>query len=294
MLGAFRKASKQAAGRRRPQPTQASVMPELPEVETTRRGIAPELSGHTVSGVVVRNGRLRQPVPPELAELLTGLTLDTVERRAKYLLFRFPTGSLLVHLGMSGNLRIVPAALAPEKHDHLDIVFCPRALRLRDPRRFGLALWQSGEAPHPLIAGLGVEPLGDRFDGAWLHAATRGRKTPVKLFIMDGSQLVGVGNIYASESLFRAGIDPTTPVGELGPKRCARLVTCIRETLQDALAAGGSTLRDFVGSSGMPGYFQQQYFVYGRDGEPCRKCATPIRKRIMGQRATFYCSRCQR
>ncbi len=294
MLGAFRKASKQAAGRRRPQPTQAFVMPELPEVETTRRGIAPELSGHTVSGVVVRNGRLRQPVPPELAELLTGLTLDTVERRAKYLLFRFPTGSLLVHLGMSGSLRIVPASLAPEKHDHLDIVFGPRALRLRDPRRFGLALWQPGEAPHPLIAGLGVEPLGDHFDGAWLHTATRGRKTPVKLFIMDGSQLVGVGNIYASESLFRAGIDPTTPVGELGPKRCARLVTSIRETLQDALAAGGSTLRDFVSSSGMPGYFQQQYFVYGRDGEPCRKCATPIRKRIMGQRATFYCSRCQR
>ena len=143
------------------------------------------------------------------------------------------------------------------------------------------------------LAGLGIEPLDDGFDGPWLHRAGRGRKTPAKLFLMDGHQVVGIGNIYASESLFRAGIDPTTPIGELGPKRCARLVACIRETLQDALAAGGSTLRDFVGSNGAPGYFQQQYFVYGRDNEPCRKCSTPIRKRIMGQRASFYCPRCQ-
>ena len=268
-------------------------MPELPEVETTRRGIAPELTGHRVTGAVIRNGRLRHPIPPDLEALLAGQRLEAVERRAKYLLFHFERGSLLVHLGMSGSLRIVPVGLTPEKHDHLDIVFGPRALRLRDPRRFGLVLWQAGDAPHPLLAHLGIEPLSDAFDGRWLYRASRGRKTPVKLFVMDAAQVVGIGNIYASESLFRAGIDPTLPVGELGPRRCTRLAACIRETLQDALAAGGSTLRDFVGSNGAPGYFQQQYFVYGRDGEPCRQCATPIRKRIMGQRATFFCARCQ-
>jgi formamidopyrimidine-DNA glycosylase len=269
-------------------------MPELPEVETTRRGIAPELSGRSVTGVIIRNGRLRHPIPADLEKTLAGQPLLAVERRAKYLLFRFPHGSLLVHLGMSGSLRVVPAELPPEKHDHLDIVFGTQALRLRDPRRFGLVLWQAGNAQHPLIAGLGVEPLDDEFSGAWLHKASRGRKTPVKLFLMDAAHVVGIGNIYASESLFRAGIDPTTPVEKLGPRRCERLATCIRETLQDALAAGGSTLRDFVGSNGAPGYFQQQYFAYGRDGEPCRQCQTPIRKRIMGQRATFYCPRCQR
>ncbi len=268
-------------------------MPELPEVETTRRGIAPELTGHQATGVVIRNGRLRHPIPPDLEATLAGQRLEAVERRAKYLLFRFSGGSLLVHLGMSGSLRIVPAGLAPEKHDHLDIVFGPRALRLRDPRRFGLVLWQAGETPHPLLAHLGIEPLSDGFDGRWLHQASRGRKTPVKLWLMDAAQVVGIGNIYASESLFRAGIDPTVPVGELGPRRCARLAACIRETLDDALAAGGSTLRDFVGSNGSPGYFQQQYFVYGRNGEPCRRCARPIRKRIMGQRATFFCAHCQ-
>ena len=268
-------------------------MPELPEVETTRRGIAPELTGADVSTVTIRNGRLRHPIPADLGEILAGQTLLAVERRAKYLLFRFPAGSLLLHLGMSGSLRIVPAEHPPEKHDHLDIVFGNRALRLRDPRRFGLVLWQTGDAAHPLLAGLGLEPLGETFDGAWLHAASRGRRTPVKLFLMDAAHVVGIGNIYASESLFRAGIDPTTPVGELGPRRCTRLAGCIRQTLLDALAAGGSTLRDFVGSNGSPGYFQQQYFVYGRDGEACRNCGTTIRKRIMGQRATFFCPRCQ-
>lgn len=269
-------------------------MPELPEVETTRRGIAPELNGHASTGAVVRNPRLRQPVPDGLDAILKGQPLMAVERRAKYLLLRFAGGSLLVHLGMSGSLRIVPAAQAPEKHDHLDILFADRALRLRDPRRFGLVLWQAGMDTHPLLAGLGVEPLDADFDGPWLHRAGRGRRTPVKLFLMDGRHVVGIGNIYASESLFRAGIDPMTPVGDLGLRRCARLAACIRETLQDALAAGGSSLRDFVGSNGNPGYFQQQYFVYGREGEACRRCGTPIRKRIMGQRATFYCPRCQR
>lgn len=269
-------------------------MPELPEVETTRRGIAPVLTGRVATGAIVRNARLRQPIPDNLAALIAGQALVSVERRAKYLLLRFPAGCVVVHLGMSGSLRIVPATLPPEKHDHADLCFDDVVLRLRDPRRFGLIVWQPGDTPHPLLARLGIEPLDDRFDGRWLYQATRGRQTPVKLFIMDGTVVVGIGNIYASESLFRAGIDPTTPVGNLGPRRCARLAACIRETLHDALAAGGSTLRDFVSSSGAPGYFQQQYFVYGRDGEPCRRCGTTVCKRIMGQRATFYCTRCQR
>ncbi|KAB2966796.1 Fpg/Nei family DNA glycosylase [Zoogloea sp.] len=269
-------------------------MPELPEVETTRRGIAPELEGHRCDGAIVRQPRLRHPIPADLDLLLAGQPLLGVARRAKYLLLHFPAGRLLIHLGMSGSLRIVPGDEAPGKHDHVDILFGQRALRLRDPRRFGLMLWQAGDGEHPLLAHLGIEPLDDAFDGAWLHRASRGRATPVKLFLMDATRVVGIGNIYASESLFRAGIDPVTPVGELGPRRCARLAECIRETLRDALAAGGSSLRDFVGSNGSPGYFQQQYFVYGRDGEDCRRCHTPIRKRIMGQRATFYCPRCQR
>ncbi|MDD3355131.1 bifunctional DNA-formamidopyrimidine glycosylase/DNA-(apurinic or apyrimidinic site) lyase [Zoogloea sp.] len=269
-------------------------MPELPEVETTRRGIAPELEGQQVTAVLIRNGRLRQPVPASLAQHLAEQPLQRVRRRAKYLLLDFPAGSLLIHLGMSGSLRIVPADQPPEKHDHVDIVFGARTLRLRDPRRFGLVLWQDGETEHPLLTRLGIEPLSDGFDGAWLHRASRGRRTPAKLFIMDGSIVVGIGNIYASESLFRAGIDPTTPMDELGLRRCTRLASCIRETLSDALAAGGSTLRDFVSSTGTPGYFQQSYFVYGRDGEPCRRCGTLIRKRIMGQRASFHCPRCQR
>lgn len=284
--------------RRFPKAQQASLqppdMPELPEVETTRRGIAPELEGQRCDGARIRQPRLRHPIPADLDPLLDGQPLLGVERRAKYLLLRFPTGRLLIHLGMSGSLRIVPGDEPPGKHDHVDLLFGGRALRLRDPRRFGLVLWQAGDGEHPLLTHLGVEPLDDAFDGTWLHQASRGRATPVKLFLMDATRVVGIGNIYASESLFRAGIDPTSPVGELGPRRCARLAQCIRETLLDALAAGGSSLRDFVGSNGSPGYFQQQYFVYGRDGEACRQCTTTIRKRIMGQRATFYCPRCQR
>lgn len=270
-------------------------MPELPEVETTRRGIAPELTGRTATGALIRNGRLRLPVPEDLDACITAQPLLAVERRAKYLLLRFTSGTMLIHLGMSGSLRVLSLEQPPGKHDHVDLCFGERILRLRDPRRFGLVLWHTGpDDAHPLLAGLGLEPLSEAFDGTWMHRASRGRATPVKLFLMDGRQVVGVGNIYASESLFRAGIDPTTPAGSLGPRRCARLVNAIRETLTDALAAGGSSLRDFVGAGGQPGYFQQQYFVYGRNGEPCRQCATPIRKRIMGQRATFYCPRCQR
>lgn len=270
-------------------------MPELPEVEITRSGIAPHLCGQRVSAVRVRQPRLRYPVPDDLARRVLGQLVLAVRRRGKYLLVEFAGGSLLLHLGMSGSLRIVAADLPPEKHDHFDLVVGAQALRLRDPRRFGAVLWLDHPADvHPLLARLGLEPLEAGFDGTALFALCRGRATPIKLLIMDGHLLVGVGNIYASESLFRARIHPQTPAGSLSKLRCERLASCIRETLQDALAAGGSSLRDFVHSDGSAGYFQQQYFVYGRDDEPCRVCASPIRRLVMGQRASFYCSRCQR
>lgn len=270
-------------------------MPELPEVEITRQGIAPALEGQTVTAVQVRQPRLRYRVPDDLVSRLPGLRLLSVRRRAKYLLLEFDEGCLLIHLGMSGSLRIVPADLPPEKHDHFDLVFGARALRLRDPRRFGAVLWVGHPVEaHPLLAGLGLEPLEAEFDGAALQALCAGRKTLIKQLIMDGHLLVGVGNIYASESLFRARIHPQTPAGRLSKARCERLADCIRETLLDALAAGGSSLRDFVHSDGSTGYFQQQYFVYGRDGELCRVCAGRIHKQVMAQRATFFCPRCQR
>ncbi|MEC5399248.1 bifunctional DNA-formamidopyrimidine glycosylase/DNA-(apurinic or apyrimidinic site) lyase [Uliginosibacterium sp. H1] len=270
-------------------------MPELPEVETTRRGIAPPLLGRTVSQVIVRQPRLRYPVDAGLPGLLQGLRLEKVDRRAKYLLLDFAQGALLLHLGMSGSLRVLPATTLPEKHDHLDLVFDEVALRLRDPRRFGAALWVPGQVDaHPLLARLGPEPLSDAFDGAWLYAASRGRNTPIKLFIMDAAQVVGVGNIYASESLFRAAILPRTPAGRLSRPRCERLASAIKETLTDALAAGGSSLRDFLHSDGKPGYFQQQYAVYGRDGLPCPRCGGVVQRSVMGQRATFYCPGCQK
>ena len=254
-------------------------MPELPEVETTCRGIRPHVQGRSLSRLVVRNPRLRVAVAADLPAHIEGARLDTVERRAKYLLLRFSAGTVIVHLGMSGSLRVVAAAEPPGGHDHVDFVFGEEALRLRDPRRFGTVVWQPGEAAaHPLLAHLGPEPLGDGFDAAYLLRITRGLRAPIKHVLMDGRKLVGVGNIYASESLFRARIHPLEPAGSLGPRRCARLVACVRETLADAIAAGGSTLRDFVGGDGRPGYFQQQYFVYGRDGEPCRVCGTPVRR----------------
>jgi formamidopyrimidine-DNA glycosylase len=270
-------------------------MPELPEVETTCRGVRPHCEGRVLNAVVVRNPRLRQPVPDSLGERLAGRRLDAVSRRAKYLLFDFGLGTVIVHLGMSGSLRVVAAQEAPGKHDHVDFVFGDQALRLRDPRRFGMVVWQAGEAArHPLLASLGPEPLGTGFDGGWLHRVTRGLRAPIKHVIMDSHKVVGVGNIYASESLFRARIHPLEPAGRLGPRRCERLAGAIRDTLSDAIAAGGSTLRDFVGGDGQPGYFQQQYFVYGRDGEPCRVCGTPVRRMVSAQRATFFCPVCQR
>lgn len=270
-------------------------MPELPEVETTCRGIREPLIGRRVTAAVVRNHRLRQPVPPGLGALLAGQILRNVRRRAKYLLLDFDTGSLIVHLGMSGSLRVVATGEVAMPHDHVDIVFGSRALRLRDPRRFGMVLWQVGEGlAHPVFAALGPEPLGADFDAEVLYRATRGLRAPIKQVLMDASRVVGVGNIYASESLFRARVHPLAPAGSLGKLRCGRVVAALRETLEDAIAAGGSTLRDFVGGDGRPGYFQQQYFVYGREGQACRVCGNPVRRELLAQRATYWCPRCQR
>jgi formamidopyrimidine-DNA glycosylase len=269
-------------------------MPELPEVEITRRGIEPHLARRTITGVVVRNRRLRWPVPRDLAARLAGREIRAVARRAKYLLLDCDGGTLILHLGMSGSLRVVPRGERPGPYDHFDLAVGEIAVRLRDPRRFGAVLWAEGDpARHPLLARLGVEPLSEAFTGRAFHAALRGRRAAIKLALMDHRLVAGVGNIYASESLFRAGIRPRTPAGRVSLARCERLADAVRATLQDALAAGGSTLRDFVGSDGSPGYFQQHYFVYDRAGEPCRVCGRTIRRVVQGQRATYYCPVCQ-
>ncbi len=274
-------------------------MPELPEVEVTRRGIAPPLRGQTLLAAVVRVPALRYPLPRDLDTLLQGRRLLDISRRGKYLLLDFGTGHLLIHLGMSGSLRLVTADSAAAKHDHLDLVFGPRsrpvALRLRDPRRFGAVLWLEGDpGRHPLLRILGIEPLTDEFDARWLKERLAGLKAAIKPTLMDSHRVVGIGNIYASESLYRAGIDPRTPAGRISLPRLERLVPAIKATLTAAIDAGGSSLRDFIRSDGSSGYFQQQYFVYGRTGEACRVCGRTIRELRQGQRATFYCPGCQR
>ena len=270
-------------------------MPELPEVETTRRGLL-GLVGKTVSSVIIRDHRLRWPIPEALPNLLKNQMLMALDRRAKYILARFEQGTLLLHLGMSGRLCLLPNAELPAKHDHLDVVFTDgQVVRLRDPRRFGAALWLEGEIMlHPLLSSLGPEPLEPEFDGELLYRAIRNRSAPIKNVIMDAHVVVGVGNIYASESLFRAGIRPQTAANKLSKARCERLVQEIKFTLADALVAGGSSLRDFFGADGNPGYFQQTYFVYGRTGEVCRVCGGEIKTLKQGQRSTFYCPKCQR
>lgn len=270
-------------------------MPELPEVEVTRRGLLNDLPGRKIDAVIARHTMLRYPLLPALGSQLAGQTLRGIDRRGKYLLFRLGEGTLIVHLGMSGSLRLVPADEPAGKHDHLDLIFGPVILRLRDPRRFGAVLWVKDDAnAHPLIAPLGIEPLSSAFTGDWLYDVTRNRATAIKVLLMDSHVVVGVGNIYASESLFHAGIAPRTPAGKLSRKRCDRVVTAVKATLEAALAAGGSTLRDFIHSNGGSGWFQQQHLVYGREGEPCRVCGGRVRHLRLGQRSTFYCPHCQR
>ncbi len=269
-------------------------MPELPEVEITRRGITPTVTGSTITGVVVRNPNLRWPVPGELQALLNGKTVRRVLRRAKYLLFDIDQGWLILHLGMSGSLRLTDTQVPPQKHDHFDLVFGTKILRLRDPRRFGAVLWTTEDIyTHPLLAHLGVEPLSPEFSGEVLYRASRGRTAAVKQLLMDHTVVVGVGNIYANESLYRAGIDPRTIAGRISRVRFGRLATEVRLTIEAAIKAGGSSLRDFVHSDGSSGYFQQQYFVYGRTGQACRVCGRPVKVVRLGQRSTFYCSQCQ-
>jgi len=270
-------------------------MPELPEVETTRLGLSPRLQGLRLQTLTVRNPRLRWLVPQDLAAQLDGKTLIGIARRGKYLLFDFGAVTQIVHLGMSGSLRLVDSAEAVGTHDHIDWTFeGGTVLRLRDPRRFGAVLWAVDPLTHPLLAHLGPEPLTDAFDGPYLYAQCRKRNAAIKNIIMDGHVVVGVGNIYASESLFHAGIRPSTPAQKLTRPACERLVAAIQRVLSAAIAAGGSSLRDYVQASGELGYFQLQTQVYNRAGQTCSRCTTPIRRIIQGQRASYFCPRCQR
>lgn len=295
-------------------------MPELPEVEVTRRGLLPHVVGRRIVKVTVRHRGLRWPVEPELEARLEGRVIGRIERRGKYLLLEcLPAadtdhataddgapGWLLVHLGMTGTLRVHVDAPPAGTHDHLDIELAPAdgpgdgasmVLRFRDPRRFGAIIWtplaEAALSEHPLLRRLGLEPFDPRFDGAWFHRLTRGRSKAIKQALLAGEIVVGVGNIYCSESLFRAGIRPTTPAGKISLARYDKLAVAVRETLTEAIARGGTTLRDFVGSDGSSGYFQLDCLVYDRAGEPCRVCGTPIRQIVQGQRSTFYCPHCQ-
>jgi formamidopyrimidine-DNA glycosylase len=271
-------------------------MPELPEVETTRRGIAAVAVGRRIAALRVYDRRLRWPVPADLPACVLGRKIDALERRSKYLLFRLGDDTLLMHFGMTGSLRAFPGMPPPRRaHDHVDLVLDSGAtLRYHDPRRFGALLWVPPPAErHPLLASLGPEPFDAAFDAGYLHRETRRRSAAIKLALMDASLVVGVGNIYANESLFRAGIRPTTPARAVSKRRLERLVVAVRDTLAEAIATGGSTLRDYVDGNGQPGSFQQRLFVYGRAGEPCRMCDAPIRTVRLGGRATTFCPRCQ-
>ena len=274
-------------------PLQA-LMPELPEVETTRRGIAPHLEGSLLRGAIVRQPLLRYRVTPGLSSSLKGRTVRRVSRRGKYLLLETGEGGLILHLGMSGSLRVLPAGTPPGPHDHVDILFGDRCLRLRDPRRFGLVLWTKG-APqeHSLLRNLGPEPLGNSFSGDYLQRIGRSRHIPIKNLIMESRVVVGVGNIYASEALFAAGIHPRRPTDRISAARYGTLVAAIRQVLSRAIHHGGTTLRDFVQEDGRPGYFRHELRVYDREGQPCPVCGSTVRRLVIGQRSTFYCPRCQ-
>jgi formamidopyrimidine-DNA glycosylase len=273
-------------------------MPELPEVEVVRRGLEPKVAGAIVQSLSVREPRLRWPVPTDLARRLRGARLRSVGRRGKYLLFDFGAGTLIVHLGMSGQLRLRAPGTRAERHDHVDIETSAGLLRFTDPRRFGAILWhdaaQGDVLAHPLLAHLGVEPLSSLFDGALLYRLSRGRSLTIKQMLLSGREVVGVGNIYASESLFRAGISPRARAGRLSRVRCDALAEAIRQTLRDAISRGGSSLRDFVDSDGAHGHFQLDCQVYGRAGEACRRCGAMIKIIRQQQRSSFYCPSCQR
>ncbi|MDH3688419.1 MAG: bifunctional DNA-formamidopyrimidine glycosylase/DNA-(apurinic or apyrimidinic site) lyase [Gammaproteobacteria bacterium] len=271
-------------------------MPELPEVEITLRGIAPHIVGRKVQRVEVRQPRLRWPVPPSLCKQLPGQRIEQISRRAKYLLIKAGSGTVIIHLGMSGSLRLLRADTRPAPHDHFDMIFDNDAcLRLRDPRRFGCVLWTLADPrEHHLLRTLGPEPLSHQFDGDYLHRLSRGRMSTVKAFIMNAKIVAGIGNIYACEALFRSRIHPSRQAGRISKARYQRLVACIKSTLGDALRAGGTTLRDFTHSDGTPGYFGHTLQVYGRAGEPCTECGQPIRRQIRNQRSSFLCPHCQR
>jgi len=271
-------------------------VPELPEVETTRRGVAPYVERQKVTAVRIYDRRLRWPVPRGLTQRLIGQVVDRIDRRSKYLLFRTAQGTLIVHLGMTGSLRVFSKPPPRQAHDHVDLEFeSGIVLRYRDPRRFGAMLWSPASArDHPLLASLGPEPFAAEFNVDYLFRATRRRRAAIKLALMDNRLVVGVGNIYASEALFRAGIRPTRAAGRVSKERYAALVEAVRETLTDAIAKGGSTLRDYVDVLGEPGHFQLNYNVYDRAGDPCRVCGTTIRLVRLGARASYYCPNCQR
>lgn len=271
-------------------------MPELPEVETTLRGILPHTQQHIINDVVVRDARLRWPIPPQLATTLRGRRVDTVQRRGKYLVFSFGHGHMLLHLGMSGSLRLVTADEAPRPHDHVDwLLDNGRILRLHDPRRFGAVLWTAEPWPqHELLSALGPEPFDAVFDANYLFAKSRKRALAIKNFIMDSHIVVGVGNIYASESLFLAGIHPQREAGTITRARYQRLVEAIRQVLDAAIRQGGTTLRDFVNGHGQPGYFRQMLNVYEKEGMPCPRCARRLRRLTVGQRSSYFCAHCQR
>ncbi len=270
-------------------------MPELPEVETTRRGIKPYLAGKTIQRVTVYNANLRWPVPNAI-KALEGSRVESVTRRGKYLLLDISAGTAIVHLGMSGSLRISPAGEPRRTHDHVELLLeSGDILRFHDPRRFGCFLWvAAGEQPHKLLAELGPEPLSSEFNGEYLFKASRKRQVAIKNFVMNSHVVVGVGNIYASESLFMAGVRPGRAARSLTRKEADALVEAIKLVLQRSITQGGTTLRDFINSDGHPGYFAQSLQVYGRTGKACRKCRTPIKQRLIGQRSTFYCSVCQK
>jgi formamidopyrimidine-DNA glycosylase len=270
-------------------------MPELPEVETTRRGILPYLQGKKILKVVVRESRLRWPVTPELAAELAAQQVTAVDRRGKYILLRTRKGVVLIHLGMSGSLRLAVVGEPLKKHDHVDFILASgRCLRYHDPRRFGCILWVKGDPnAHPLLAELGPEPLGPEFSADYLHAKATGRITPIKGLIMDSHVVTGVGNIYANEALFAAGIDPHRPSSSLSLEQHEALVREIKTVLDRAITVGGTTLRDFLQSDGKPGYFAQSLKVYGRGGQPCVSCMTPLKETRLGQRTTVFCPRCQ-